>query len=79
MLTPTLTAPSEDLYPCPVFRTRERGGRNNLAMIIHLPISGSVQTWIERGVALVIENKVSTTTTSFLLQILTIVFTGGRE
>ena len=58
LVSPTATKPDPALYPCPVFRTSERAGNDNLAMMIHLPIDGDVNTWIERGVALTIESKI---------------------
>ena len=58
LLSPCDHAPGAGLYPCPVFRTRERGGAGNLAMVLHLPITGAVTAWIERGVALSIEKQV---------------------
>ena len=58
LMSPCDQAPDPGLYPCPVFRTRERGGSGNLAMVMHLPITGPVTAWIERGVALSIEKEV---------------------
>ena len=58
LLSPCDHAPDPSLYPCPVFRTSERGGRGNLAMVLPLPIPGPVTGWIERGVALSIEKQV---------------------
>ena len=55
LLTPTEEVPGSALYQCPVFRTTLRGGGENLAMVINLPIAGSNTTWIERGVALTIQ------------------------
>ena len=59
VIRPSQEVPDESLYQCPVFRTSRRGGGDNLCMIINLPIAGNNTTsWIERGVALTIENKV---------------------
>ena len=58
LLSPCDYAPDPSLYPCPVFRTPDRGGSGNLAMVLHLPITGAVTAWIERGVALSIEKQV---------------------
>ena len=58
LLTPVDQCPDPGLYPCPVFRTAERGGAANLALVLHLPITGPVSTWVERGVALTIEKQV---------------------
>ena len=60
VIRPSQEVPDESLYECPVFRTSRRGGGDNLCMVINLPIAGSNTTWIERGVALTIENKVKT-------------------
>ena len=59
LLRPSQEVPAPALYECPVFRTSRRGGGDNLAMVINLPIAGPKETWIERGVALTIEKKVS--------------------
>ena len=58
LLTPVDQCPDPGLYPCPVFRTAERSGAANLALVLHLPITGPVSTWVERGVALTIEKQV---------------------
>lgn len=55
ILRPSCAPPDPALFPCPVFRTGERGGSGNLAMVLHLPITGSPATWVERGVALIIQ------------------------
>ena len=55
ILTPSTEKPDSSLYPCPVFRTPERSGKENLAMVLELPITGTVDLWIERGVALCIQ------------------------
>ena len=58
LLSPSKEVPHPSLYQCPVFRTIRRGGGENLAMVIDLPIAGPKETWIERGVALTIEQRV---------------------
>ena len=58
LVSPSTERPDPSLYPCPVFRTSLRGGKDNLTLLLHLPITGDVDTWIERGVALTIENQV---------------------
>ena len=58
LIRPSQEVPDETLYQCPVFRTITRGGGENLAMVIDLPIAGPKETWIERGVALTIEQRV---------------------
>ena len=58
LLRPSQEVPAPALYECPVCRTSRRGGGDNLAMVINLPIAGPKETWIERGVALTIEKKV---------------------
>ena len=58
LVSPSTEKPDPSLYPCPVFRTSLRGGKDNLTLLLHLPITGDVETWIERGVALTIENQV---------------------
>ena len=58
LVSPTEEVPDLTLYQCPVFRTIRRGGGENLAMVINLPITGTKETWIERGVALTIEQRV---------------------
>ena len=55
ILTPSTDKPDPSLYPCPVFRTLERSGKENLAMVLELPITGTVDLWIERGTALCIQ------------------------
>ena len=55
ILTPSIEKPDPALYPCPVFRTPERSGKDNLAMVLNIPVTGTVELWIERGVALCIQ------------------------
>ena len=59
LVTPSVTPLDPQLYPCPVFRTSQRSGNDNLALILHLPIDGVVSDWVEMGVALTIEKRVN--------------------
>ena len=55
LLTPSAEAPAPGLYPCPVFRTPSRRGPDNLAMVVHLPVVGPLHSWVEGGVAIIIQ------------------------
>ena len=57
LLVPSADPPSSNVYSCPVFRTPDRRGSSNLAMVINIPVPDSPTLWVERGVALVIQSQ----------------------
>ena len=57
LLVPSADPPASSVYPCPVFRTPDRRGPSNLAMVINIPVPDSPTLWVERGVALVIQSQ----------------------
>ena len=57
LLVPSAEPPPSKFYSCPVFRTPDRRGSSNLAMVIDIPVTDSPSLWIERGVAFVIQSQ----------------------
>ena len=57
LLVPSVDPPSASVYSCPVFRTPDRRGASNLAMVIDIPVPDSPNLWVERGVAFVIQSQ----------------------